>query len=255
MNGTIQETRRWSRQRWYGYVALAFAAHVGLIFAFGSRKAIVPRTVANVPTLQLATRLTERQQLDDPTLFALPHPRGFAGASWLPVEKIAFDPFRWTEPPRLLPLPIEQLGVTFLRHVQSNRLTVLANHLLPLPPPAKLEPGEPRFPARRNSSLRVNGGLANRRWLNPPTDLPAWPAADPLTNSVVQVLTDASGQVVSPILLPPGSGSKPADTYALELARGARFAPRRGTETTVGTLIFEWNTVPLVETNPPATKP
>ena len=44
------------------------------------------------------------------------------------------------------------------------------------------------------STLRLTGDLANRRWLNPP-ELRSEPAGDLLTNSVVQVLVDAAGNV------------------------------------------------------------
>jgi hypothetical protein len=237
-------------------VGLVFAVHLGLIFAFGSRKPVVPRAVGPVPAVQMASRLTELQLLDDPTLFARPHTRGFAGNSWLRVPPHEFPPFRWTEPPRLLDLPVAQLGAVFLRHVQTNRSVALALNVLPVAQPTQLPPSETSAPARRTSSYRVRGGLAARRWLNPPTDLPSWPAPDPLTNTVVQVLADAQGQVISPIVLPPGSGSKAADARALEVAREARFAPVKAAPPTVGVLIFEWSTaLPAGETNAAAGKP
>jgi len=80
-------------------------------------------------------------------------------------------------------------------------------------------------------------------------------SADLLTNTVVQVLVDADGNVVSPALLPPGSGDSRADQRALEVARTARFQPLRGSSPalTVGVLVFEWRTVAL--TNAPASNP
>lgn len=254
MNAASSEQRGWSGGRWGALITLVFALHVGLIFALGGRKPVIPRRVENAPAVQFATRLTDAQQLEDPTLLARPHPRGFAGASWLPVPQLEFPPFRWTEPPRWLELPGEQLTAGFLRYVQTNRPTRLGLAPLPAPEPARLPASETSFPAKRDSNYHLNGGLANRRWLNAPADLPPQSAADPLTNSVVLALVDSDGQVISPVLLPPGSGSRRTDEFALELVRTARFAPA-GNDLTVGTLVFEWNTVPLADTNSPGAKP
>ena len=110
------------------------------------------------------------------------------------------------------------------------------------------------MPAPANSTLRVADDLANRRLLNPP-ELQPWAAADLLTNTVVQVLVNAEGNVVTHTLLAPGSGDPKADQRALALARTARFQPLRGAAPalTLGVLIFEWRTVPL--TNTPASNP
>jgi hypothetical protein len=68
---------------------------------------------------------------------------------------------------------------------------------------------------------------------------------------------EPDGQVFSPVLMPPGSGSKSADQLALDIARSARFAPlpRDAGAFTIGALVFEWHTVPLPDTNAPAAKP
>ena len=67
-------------------IALVFAAHVGLLFMFGARKQIVPRPVTDAPTLKLAGGSDELLEkllaLNDPTLFALPHPGDFVTAMW-----------------------------------------------------------------------------------------------------------------------------------------------------------------------------
>ena len=109
---------------------------------------------------------------------------------------------------------------------------------------------EPAFAER--SAVQVDGDLAQRRMLND-LNLPDWPYADVIAPTKVQVLVDAGGDVVSAILLP-SNGTARADRYdvadqrALELARSARFAPGAGL--TVGTLTFNWRTVP-----PPAPAP
>jgi hypothetical protein len=89
-------------------------------------------------------------------------------------------------------------------------------------------------------------------------DLPDWPFPDVIAPSKVQVLVDAAGNVVSTILLPPGSGFTTADQYdvadqrAIELARALRFKP--AAHLTVGRIIFNWHTVPPPAA-PPATPP
>jgi len=261
--GSPAETERhdhdsWSRPRWVFYVTLAFAAHLGLIFSFGNRHPVVPRAVANAPTLQLSTRRSELQTLGDPMLFASPHPRGFAAGSWLKLPLVEFAPIRWTEPPQLLLLPpLARLGTAFLHYAQTNVAPPLELETLPPPGLAQLEAAPQPTALRQSSTVRVNGRLANRRWLNAPAILRSWPAADLLTNSIVQVLTDTDGLILSAALMPPGSGSKAADQRALDLARSARFAPANRTSgnLTVGTLVFEWHTAPLPETNSPPAKP
>jgi hypothetical protein len=242
----------WTRQRWVLFIGIAFAAHVGLIYAFGDRAAIVPRTVVHTPTIQFMTHRSERERLDDPTLFALPHQNGFAGAAWLHRPQIEFAPFRWTEPPRLLALSGDQLGSTFQHQLAPKDFTRLEVEILPTPEITSLPPLDRTFITDRRSAPTLGGELTNRRWLNAPTALPSWPAADLLTNSVVQVWVDADGQILSPALLLPGSGSKEADQLAIKLARTARFAslPGNRAKLTPGTLIFEWHTVPQTNSIP-----
>jgi TonB family protein len=240
----------WTRSRWLTLIALVFAAHVLLLFAFGGRKQIVPRAVTNVPTLKLADDSGEWLALNDPTLFALPHQKDFASAIWLAVPTNEPPSFRWTEPPRWLPLSVDALGMAFNQFMQTNRF---ASFELQLKSPVKLSaPGLPVEPAlAKTSTLQIQDGLAQRR-LSDAINLPSWPYADVLAPSVVQAVVDAPGNVVSTVLLSP-SGYDAADQRALELARAARFAP--ASRLTVGRMIFNWHTVPPPATNPPAASP
>jgi hypothetical protein len=251
---TTPTERAWTRQRWVLFIGMAFAAHVGFIFAFGERTPMVPRAIVHAPQMQFTTHRSEREQLDDPTLFALPHPNGFAGAAWLRRPQIEFAPFRWTEPPRLLALSGGQLGATFQQQLAPKGFKRLEVEILPPPEPTSLPPLDRAFITARRSAPRLGGELTHRRWLNAPAALPSWPAADLLTNSVVQVWVDADGQILSPALLLPGSGSKAADQLAIKLARTARFAPVPGSRAklTPGTLIFEWHTLPQTNSIPAA---
>jgi hypothetical protein len=254
LGGPNPPAEGWSRQRWLTLIALVFAAHVGLIFIFGTKKQIVPSAVKNVPQLQLADNDNELVALDDPTLFALPNAKDFAAAVWLKMPAIAPPDFRWTESPRWLALADGKLGATFVQFMQTNRFA--AFQLDFKPPPQLSEPVLPVEPALAQiSTLQIAGDLAQRRLLNR-LDLPSWPYANVIAPSKVQVLVNEAGNVFSPVLLPPDNGFTAADYYAaadqraLELAHTARFAP--APRVTFGQLIFNWHTVPPQATNAPA---
>ncbi len=244
----------WTRGRWLTLIALIFAAHVALLFVFGGRKQIVPRAVTNVPTLKLADDSSEWIALNDPTLFALPHQKDFASAIGLQTAALKQPSFRWTEPPRWLSLFADELGMAFNQFMQTNRF---ASFELQLKPSLKLS--TPLLPIKpvlaQNSTLRVEGELAQRQ-LPSPINLTNWPYANVIAPSKVQVLVDAAGNVVSTVLLPPDSGFTAADQYekadqrALDLARAVRFTP--SSHLTVGRMIFNWHTVPMINTNEPS---
>ncbi len=263
MNVPSSESRPWSRRRWWTLIGLVFALHVGLIFAFSERPADQQRRVAQVARLRLVAGEGELLALSDPTLFALPHARSSTVKTWLPAPRAEYAPFRWSEPPRFLPLPSDQLGGTFVQFMRTNTFARFEFEM-PSGPELVLPESPPPFTPPTRSELRVRGDLAQRPLLNPP-ELPSWPAADLLTNSVVRVQVDAMGHVFSTTLVPPGSGSRAADRRALELARSLRFGPL--TQPPVlsadslgalsgGVVVFEWHTVPLPPaTNPPAAAP
>ena len=244
----------WTRGRWLTLIALIFAAHVALLFVFGGRKKIDPRAVTNVPTLKLADDSSEWIALNDPTLFALPHQKDFASAIGLQTAALKQPSFRWTEPPRWLSLSAYELGLAFNQFMQTNRF---ASFELQLKPSLKLS--TPLLPIKpvlaQNSTLRVEGELAQRQ-LPSPINLTNWPYANVIAPSKVQVLVDAAGNVVSTVLLPPDSGFTAADQYekadqrALDLARAVRFTP--SSHLTVGRMIFNWHTVPMINTNEPS---
>jgi hypothetical protein len=94
-----------------------------------------------------------------------------------------------------------------------------------------------------------------------PPALKSWPASDLLTNSEVRVAVDPDGYVMSAVLLS-RSGLPEADIKAFELAKSTRFQPLRKRKPgelpaadegdfDVGTLIFQWHTVPEPGTNSP----
>jgi hypothetical protein len=247
----------WSRTKWLIFFVLIFTAHVVFIFAFGKKEEIVPRAVTNVPALKLADDSDELLELNNPSLFALPNPKDFASAVWLKMPDVKQPSFRWTEQPRWLSLSAENLGATFQQFMQTN---FFANYPLDFKPSPRLsEPILPVEPAlAQNSTLQIEGGLAQRRLLNE-INLPSLPYNDVIAPSVVQVLVDAAGNVVSAVLLPSensleaASHNDAADQRALELAHAVRFTPL--SRLTVGRIIFNWHTVPPTAANTSATLP
>jgi hypothetical protein len=234
-------------------IALIYAAHVILLFAFGARKQIVPRPVADVPALELANEAGEWFALNDPTLFALPHPGDYASANRIQTPVSQQPSFHWTEPPGWLPLPAAELGTVFNQFMQTNQFAGIE---LQLKPPLILDaPEVPVEPVLAQiSTLLIQGDIARRQLLNQ-IEVPSLPYNDVIVPSQVQVVVDAAGNVISAILLPSDNPLEAAghldvaDQRALELARTARFAP--APQLTVGRLIFNWHTVPVTNTNDP----
>jgi hypothetical protein len=245
----------WSRTRWWLFVAIVFAAHLALIFAFGTRQQITPRPAANVPQLQLADADAgdDLIALGNPALFALPNPRDFASAVWEQVPVVPPPSFRWTENPRWLPLAAENLGAAFTQLMHTNPPSRFPLDFKPAPLFSEPDlPGVNALPPI--STLQITGELAQRPLLHP-VSLPSLANNDVLPPSRVQALVDAAGNVVSAVLLPPESAAEAlgrsdhGDTNALALARSLRFT--RAPSVTVGQLIFRWRTIPLAATNAP----
>ncbi len=257
--GRVREPRGpgWPLSRWLILIALVCAAHVALLYMFSERKQTIPRPVTDAPTLKLADSSDELLAFNDPTLFALPHPGDFVTAMWSQAPVVKSSSFRWTEPPRWLPLSADGLMTVFNRFMQTNPVTRFA---LQLKPPLKLSaPSQPIEPAlAQASTMRIEGDLTQRRLLTP-MNLPSWPYPDVIAPSKAQVLVDEAGNVVSAILLPSDNSLEAlshydaADQRALELARAARFTPTP--RLTIGQMIFTWHTVPPPATNSPAGTP
>lgn len=245
-------------------LVLVMGVQLGFIFWLGSREPMRSRPPAVAPGLLLANSTAgELLALTDPTLFALPHLRGFSGLAWLRLPSVPFRPFTWSEPPRWMNPDYTRLTSQFAEFLQTN-------HLVSWQPPIRLEPElslpnlPPLAPMAESSNLTFEGALAKRRLLqNPSTDLPAWPSTTLLSQSVVQLLVDAEGHLVSATLLKPGSGLAEADRYALDKARSMVFEPVSPNSPEAGAnplsglawgqAIFQWHTTP-VEPNPAQTE-
>jgi len=253
--------RRWPLRRWALALGVVFAGQVGLIFLLGEHSSAPARTRGPAPGFRLVSpEASEFLALLDPTLFALPHQQGFSGKAWLHPFSQKLPSFDLSQSPELLPLPAWQFGQSFKQFMETNQASALqplavAESELILPELA----AQPVLPTA--SSLRLEGGLSKRR-LAKPVPLKAWPHENLLTNTVVHLFVYPNGQTLSPTVLPPGSGLKEADQYALKQARAAMFesitprAPQTPSNTPLasGEMIFQWHTLPVPPTNtlPPA---
>jgi hypothetical protein len=242
----------WSATRWWTIILLVFAVHVGLVLTLENRAPITVRK-AHPATLQLhAAGSPAFWAIEDPALFALPRREGFSGPAWLEVPRLEFQPQTWSEPRRYLPLNVPNLTRTFQRFIRTNPAPDFDN--IVAAEPRLVQPSlfslPPEFPA---SSVAVRGGLEGRKLLSR-WNLESWKAPELLTNTIIQVLVNRQGQTISAAILPPGSGHRPADLRALELARTARFQPvdstgRATPALDIGQIVFTWKTEPPAATN------
>jgi hypothetical protein len=264
---------RWSWLHWTAAIAIVFAIHVVLIFIFGARKPDRPVPTQHAPSLALVDGAPENWlALNDATLFALPGNNGFAASMWTEVPPLDIHKRDWTEEPHWLILSnsvqVAGLFTGFQSFVKTNRFAAV--HFDFNLPPQITEPATPtQPPLATGSTLQIQGQLAARRLLTP-VRLPSWQDTGIDAPSIVQVLVDAAGNVVSAVLLPqdtmtpanqwepPLNHLIPADQWAVALARTLRFTPLGSdgaagsnpmARMAIGQLIFNWKTVPVLTTN------
>jgi hypothetical protein len=258
------ESRPWPLRRWLSAIAFVFAVQVALVFWLEDRSPLLPRKPSAAPAFHYDDKpAPELLELEDPTLFALPHRRGFSAKAWTDLPSPTSPSADWPEPPRFLTNTLQVWGALFQKFVETNAPPAL-------PPVVTLEPqmATPEYfsiaPPPVPSHLRIEGALAGRPLLSAP-DLPSWTNSDLLTNTIVQLLVDARGNPISAVLLrtggSPSDQQKLADQKALDLAMDVRFqalrrenpaARRHPTEgLSVGTLVFEWQTILEALTNSP----
>ena len=249
MNAPASQPVLWSRGRVWGYFLAVLAVQVVLLFALSEKKPILPRTrepgtafyavIDPEPDDPVTALLT----LQDPTLFALPHPRGFSGRAWLHAVPLEYESTNWEERPHLLAQNEARLGGTFQEFLRTNEVAYRSAAAKPPAPPDRAL--VPPLPVRIVSSYRVEGDLA-RCELVAPLDVPSVSYTNILTNTVVQLAVNAAGVTFSAVALEE-SGSKLADQRALDLARSARFKRASPSSSpgalTWGRIIFQWHTL------------
>lgn len=256
---TLPPTAGWSRPRWLGAVLLVFVAQLAFIWLLGARKPDVTRPAFPTPPTKLMGEASlPLAELNDPTLFALPHVRGFSGQAWAQIPRREFTSADWDEPFRWLPLAVSKLGDTFQQLLASSARPLIQIAEKTEPYIAPLE-GVVPFALPGKSRLRIEGGLVTRA-LRGPLAVPSWPGNEVLAASEVRVIVDADGWVVSATVAPNNLSNKPdqakADQEALELARTARFESiRPATGLMFGRMIFQWHTGTLQTAETSVTNP
>ncbi len=252
------------RHRWLIWAAVILAAQTSFIFWLGAHHTLAPRAPNITPPIALAPEYdVELAALSDPTLFAMPHWQGFSGTAWRQTPRVDYTAADWSEPMRWLQIPAEKLGSSF-RHILADNPTPPLSLTEKIPPHiAPLEFATDFAPLTAQSTLRVEGALAERTLLTP-LELKSWPAADVLAPSEIRVLVDAAGNVISAVLLT-SCGLPAADQRALEQASAARFEPLPDGDRerlahplanlALGKMIFQWHTVPPPVTETPAANP
>jgi hypothetical protein len=264
--GAALDPMPWPRRRWGYAIVFSFLAQVALLLYFGEKPHPRVRPAEFNTAISLTADLWSEAQLAqdslwrDPTLLALPHPRGFSGEAWLDFTPVQHQPRDWTEPPRWLSLQADGLGQTLSRFLMTNTPTPLRIADKPLPRLIRSDPVVPNPPLPTRSTLRLEGDLAGRTLRQEP-ELPSWAHYDVLSNTVLELWVNAEGEPLV-VTLHRESGLRAADEFASKVAAAARFqpVPRKPGPTltealTSGRLVFRWHTLPPLTTNVPGGQP
>jgi TonB family protein len=226
------------------------AAQVLLVLSLSDRSPVRRRQPANqlrvtlVPTPAVDSAFGELQALADPTLFALPSGRGFAGAGWRRGTEFNYQSRDWTEPLHWL-----TNQATFPGPSQFSDAPADGRHAgLEKPGPRVTEATPAPLPMPGKSALRLEGAIARRALRSIPELLPIV-HSNLLADTTVRVGVQSDGHVFSAAIAR-ASGLKAADDRALEIARAARFEPVQKAAGTSGPpalswgeLIFRWHVV------------
>lgn len=254
MSTIIEDSQRWSRERWGVTVLMVLAFHLGALLLFSARRETNPVRTEQPPSVRWLTapadaRIVLNSLLDnDPTLLAAVNPGGFSGAAWLRPTALKFEIGEWNDTERSLAPPPRSPAS---RSVAENELARLVldparKPFTPVPNPTVAQPA-----LRDSSRMSVEGPLAGRKLLNAPP-LKAWPHSDLLTDSRVHVLVNREGLIFSRRLNNNGlrqPAQRAADEFAHQVAGTLRFEPlsdssRPGTDAfTEGELVFQWLSV------------
>ncbi|MGA2748800.1 MAG: energy transducer TonB [Verrucomicrobiota bacterium] len=240
----------WTRSRFLAVVGVLFVLQVGLIMLFGGRKP--PSLQATAPSIRfraLSGPVTEQELLrlffaGDPAVFPGPGPHGFSSRAWMDQRPEQYQPSNPLEPPSWLALNPARLATNFIALPAGSEPFPLG---LAEQRTAQVEPLPAFLPPERiraGSEFHIEGALGERLLSQPPL-LTAWPSAQVLASSVVEIAVNPAGDVIAARLLL-RSGSPDADKDALAKTRALRFRPSTAAPAiTWCRAVFDWQTVEL----------
>lgn len=250
MSETVIERAPWSKRRWFATVVFLFVAQISLvIFLSGSprheqgRRSTRPHI--HMVSSETYNALPEIGKANDPTLFALIHPKSFSGSAWLHTADFPYHLTNQMDSPRWLTANSEGLAQEFLQYIQSSLVSTSFFAIKPAPLPTRFAAVDHALILR--PIVRIEGDLMGRRLIS----TQALPAADPdriLTNCVINVIVAMDGETLSATVRT-SSGSPKTDQEAREFAEHARIEPVAKIEASVflepsqfdfGRLVFEW---------------
>jgi TonB family protein len=240
---TTQPTRRQSRANLH-WVLMALgltALQAAAIFALSDRSTLQELARKPVPRVRVAT-WDIGTLLADPRLLALPTEHGFAGIGWRKASDPQYVAQDWTEPmPWLGQSETGLVRTLFAAEAAGIGRGVTADK----PSPQFAANALPALPLAEQTVVRLDATGAHWEWAEPLV-APAISHSNILSETVVQVTADRSGQVFSAVVLK-SSGLKAADQQAIELARTARFRITPGAadpeDWAWARLVFQWRTL------------
>ena len=256
----VAQTPAWSRRRWLASIGLVFLAQLVLVVLLGDRPWGQPKAHGRFG-LKLAERSTppDGPTWDDPTLFALAHPRGFSGPAWMRLPPQSHQYYEWNEATAWLTPNSSELGAELTR---AFRTPNQEQTLIEKPVPEALLPAgvSHGLLLSGRSVLHAEGDMTDADVQTRPA-LPVIAYNGVLGPSVVQAVVDELGRVFSTSLVTE-SGSKTADLKAVQLAKALGFSELKARQPGVigrhyrfARLIFQWQTSPLPQNAPAAAKP
>ena len=255
MTVTSHNPGRWSHHRWRRTFIGIFLLQLLFVW-FLSDQLPAPRQspsdlgkLSLIPESELRAPLNEILRLMDPTLFAFASSHGFSGDAWfnpqMPVHRLE-DKIVSPQPLQADPSFLGRTEAIFPKAAFFTSLQTSEKSELRL-----MEIAIPQPPICPQSYLELETPL-NQRFISQNEILRSWTNKDLLTNTTVQIVVDASGQVIS-TRLGPGCGLLDADAFAINHAKGLQFQPIVAEDGSGipprfplawGKIIYHWATMP-----------
>ena len=247
---SAQPASTWSFRRWVVTAAGIAVAQILLICLLGQRvqPSQPPRPLFHLNWLEQAGKiLALRPDFDDPALFALPTEEGFSGAGWMRLPDLEHKFHEWVEPVNWLgfrPFDVQRELDEYLRAHRQAGIAIAEK-----PPPVVAKVGEPADLEllAQGSYFSLDEELAARGLTEGITNLPVWKHPDTIAATVVTVVVNAEGRVLSAVPVSE-SGLPAADKWAVDAARALQFKalPKvgAGAGLTTGQVAFHWRTEP-----------